>query len=74
MDNATARDCARYLSALLKLTDDGRTPVAITIDDMAAISAVAPERQVAVRNALRGAGVLRIEVVPMGYRLALGGE
>jgi tRNA G26 N,N-dimethylase Trm1 len=75
LDRATAVDCARYLSAVLRELDNGWAgSVCLTAQDIAALSGIDQSKQSAVRRGLAEAGILRAEQTPIGFRLGLGAE
>ena len=69
---ALAVDCAKYLQVLLVATDMGQHSADLSTDAVAATSGLSKVRQAQVRTALRIAGLMHIEYVDDGYRLALG--
>jgi hypothetical protein len=75
LDRATAVECARYLSVVLRELDNGWAgSVCLTAHDIAALSGIDQSKQAAVRRVLTEAGILRAEQTPIGFRLGLGVE
>lgn len=69
-----AVNCAIYLGFILTWSHNGTIPVFVSPTRVTLDTGIPEDDQVAVRNTLRRAGLLRAEARDGGFLLALGGD